>query len=488
MLHPRLAFWLFTTASLAVAAVALAGGALRTLFGLGVALALAWVARGLRAVQAGEPDACDPRLPRRAITAGVATALLGAAWTLGGVGLAGGLVLLFGLGLVAEGVQLSLEVEPVPADLPLPSTRGARLAAAVAADEVLRFTWDLGERVSPSGEPHAIAARLRLAAERNRSEGWLDAPAGAHPRPPALEKPQVRATELRGAGPVEHLTFESEFEPFDSEARAAYLAVSANREAHVWLFRAPEPRPTLVCVHGYGGGRPTLESRLFEVARLRERLGIDVALFVLPLHGARARGRRSGAGFLDTDPLWTNAAMGQAVWDLRRLAGWLRSEGAPVVGATGMSLGGYTTALWASLDERLACAVPVIPAVRLSGISWRAYAPARRRALEAAGASETLFDDAWATHGPLRHRLAVAPERALVIGGLADRICPPAAVRELWEHWDRPALHWFPGSHVGPVGRAGARTALESHLRATLCAPPTADEAPRALSRFRFSG
>jgi dienelactone hydrolase len=498
VLHPRFGFWLFTSAALGVAWVALGGGWLRLGFGLPAALGLAWIARELRTLPAkvGGDTARAPvpeRLPRRAVVAGVAALLLGVAWILGGAGLGGWAALLLGLAAISEGAQLSLEAEPIPSDLPLPSTRSARLTAAIAADEAIRFSWDLGGRISPSGEAGPLGGRLRIAAERSRAEGWLTDPAAAHPRPPALEKPQLQRDALRGLGAVEHMTFESEFEPFDPEARAAYLDVAPNRLAHAWLFRSPEPRPTLVCVHGYGGGRPALDARMFEVARLRERLGIDVALFVLPLHGARAKGRRSGAGFLDADPLWTNAAMGQAVWDLRRLAGWLRAQGAPVVGATGMSLGGYTTALWASLDDRLACAVPVIPAVRLSRIVWHGFSASRRAALDADGASEALLDEAWATHAPLRHRPAVAVDRALIVGGLADRICPPAEVRELWEHWRRPALHWFPGTHVGHVGRAGTRTALEAHLRRTLRAPSAGEAAgdisagAAPLSRFGWS-
>ena len=487
MLHPRFGFWLFTVSALAVTGVALGGGGLRVAFGLPVALALAWVARTLRGadLDAGVLLDLPPRLPRQGVASGVAALVLGLAWVIGGVGLGGWLTVLLGFAAVAEGVQLSLAAEPVPSDLPLPSTQGVRLTGAIAADELIRFSWDLGGRITPSGEPGALAGRLRIAAERARAEGWLTDPARAHPRPPALEKPQLSTASVRGVGTAEHLTFESEFEPFDPEARAGYLDVAPNREAHAWLFRSREPRPTLVCVHGYGGGRVAFDARLFEVLRLRERLGIDVALFVLPLHGARASGRRSGAGFIDGDPLWTNAAMGQAVWDLRRLAGWLRGQGAPVVGAMGMSLGGYTTALWASLDDRLACAVPVIPAVRFSGIVWRGFAPARARALEAAGASEQLLDEAWASHAPLRHRSAMETDRVLIVAGLADRICPPSDVRDLWNHWERPALHWFPGTHVGPIGRAGVRTALEAHLGRTLRAPAAGDPAP--LSRFRWS-
>src|SRR5260221_165757 len=43
------------------------------------------------------------------------------------------------------------------------------------------------------------------------------------------------------------------------------------------------------------------------------------------------------------------------------LAGFLRARGAPTVGAMGMSLGGYSTALFATVDDALGFAVPIIP-------------------------------------------------------------------------------------------------------------------------------
>ena len=36
----------------------------------------------------------------------------------------------------------------------------------------------------------------------------------------------------------------------------------------------------------------------------------------------------------------------------------------------------------------------------------------------------------------------------MIITGLGDRMAPPDHAVKLWEHWDRCALHWFPGSHV----------------------------------------
>ena len=33
--------------------------------------------------------------------------------------------------------------------------------------------------------------------------------------------------------------------------------------------------------------------------------------------------------------------------------------------------------------------------------------------------------------------------------GLADRLATPGQAQRLWLHWDRPAIHWYPGNHVG---------------------------------------
>ena len=42
----------------------------------------------------------------------------------------------------------------------------------------------------------------------------------------------------------------------------------------------------------------------------------------------------------------------------------------------------------------------------------------------------------------------LAPERLMIVAGRGDRVCSPAHVDMLWEHWSRPQLHWFPGGHI----------------------------------------
>src|SRR5947207_1575550 len=55
----------------------------------------------------------------------------------------------------------------------------------------------------------------------------------------------------------------------------------------------------------------------------------------------------------------------QSVWDVRRLVRWAASQGTGPVGITGVSLGGFVTALVAGLEPDLACAILGVPAVDL---------------------------------------------------------------------------------------------------------------------------
>ena len=71
-------------------------------------------------------------------------------------------------------------------------------------------------------------------------------------------------------------------------------------------------------------------------------------------------------------------------------------------------------------------------------------------------------------------------EGRLIVAAAADRIVPPEQPQALWEHWGRPAVHWFPGTHLAWVGRGAIRSRIESHLRDRLLA--SREKPP--LSRF----
>jgi pimeloyl-ACP methyl ester carboxylesterase len=288
-----------------------------------------------------------------------------------------------------------------------------------------------------------------------------------YPTPPSVT---VRETP-DGDGPegsrVTALAWESAYRPFLGEYRAEHERFRENLTAHARLYTkqpGATPRPVMVCLHGWGGGVFWFEERAFAVPYWLRR-GYDVALFQLPYHGARAPAEAPrGAVFPSAHVVRTNEAFGQAVFDLRTLRAHLGRKGGKV-GAIGMSLGGYTTALWATVDPELAWAVPMIPAIDFADLMWRhgEDSPARKRAT-AAGVDADLLREVFAVTMPETRAPLVPFAARMVVGGEGDRITPPEHAERLWRHWGECAIHWFPGGHLAQIGRGDAFRAVRRHL------------------------
>jgi len=290
--------------------------------------------------------------------------------------------------------------------------------------------------------------------------------------------PDLPAVTLKpgGDGPlgtqVVDLTYPSTYTAFHPAARALIGSVHENTTAHVRWWTSGKGRPTIVLLHGWGGGNQWVTARTFDVPYWL-RHGWDVAAFVLPFHGARAPETRSpvrsGALFPSPNPLRTNEGFGQAIHDLRALSLWLRSRGSSAVGVMGMSLGGYTTALWASVagpDDAggIEFAVAMIPAVSMSRLMWRhgEANPTRRRAASA-GITEELLADAFAVHAPLGRPARLPGTHLAVIAGRGDRITPPDQAEALAGHWNVP-IAWFEGGHLAQIGRGDAVRGVRRQL------------------------
>jgi predicted alpha/beta hydrolase len=138
----------------------------------------------------------------------------------------------------------------------------------------------------------------------------------------------------------------------------------------------------------------------------------------------------------------------QAVWDIRRLVSWIRAQDGTVpIGITGISLGGYVTSLVASLEDGLACAILGVPAVDLFDLieHHAGLAPddERRRVV-------TLAKRVGRVVSPLALTPRVPYEGRFIYAGLADRLVHPRhQILRLWEHWGRPEIAWYEGSHTG---------------------------------------
>jgi len=316
-------------------------------------------------------------------------------------------------------------------------------------------------------------ARVRLVELAAAYGAGLGLPSPFFPDP---EVPDVALTAV-GDGPLGtqmvDLAYRSAYVPFLSQARGLIEPVRENDTAHGRWWTSGRGRPTIVLLHGWGGGNHWVTARSFVVPYWL-RHGFDVVAAVLPYHGARAPETsrspvRSGALFPSPNPLRTNEGFGQAIHDLRALARWLRERGASAVGAIGMSLGGYTTATWASVagpDEPggLDFAVAMIPAVSMARLMWRhgEANPTRRHAARA-GITEDLLADTFAVHAPLSRPVRLPPERLAVIAGRGDRITPPDQAESLAAHWG-VRVSWFEGGHLAQVGRGDALRSVRRQL------------------------
>lgn len=279
--------------------------------------------------------------------------------------------------------------------------------------------------------------------------------------PPPRVEPRVRPVRVTpwGAQCLE-ASWESTFEPFAPGVRDAYLAHVPNRTAHARLFVGGGRRPAVILVHGYMSGQWAIEERTWPIRWLNRR-GLDVALTVLPFHGVRSRPEGGAPPFPGADPRFTNEGFRQAVADLRVLIALFEARGATSVGLMGMSLGGYTTALMATVQAGLAFAVPIIP---LSSLADFARDQGRLGTGERARAQHAALEAANQVVSPFARPSRVAPERLLVVGAEGDRVTPIAHAERVAAHLGVPLLR-VGGGHLVQTWRAQAFRAVKAMLR-----------------------
>jgi pimeloyl-ACP methyl ester carboxylesterase len=279
--------------------------------------------------------------------------------------------------------------------------------------------------------------------------------------PPPAIAPRVRTVRRTawGAECVE-ASWESAFQPFAPEVRDAYLAHAANRTAHARLYVGGGPRPATILVHGYMSGQWAIEERAWPIQWLN-RKGLDVAVTVLPFHGVRARAEGGAPPFPGADPRFTNEGFRQAVADLRVLIALLRARGATAVGLMGMSLGGYTTALMATVEDDLAFAVPLIP---LSSTADFARDQGRLGTGDRAKAQHEALEAANRVVSPFARPPRIDPGRVLVVGAEADQVTPISHAERVAAHLGSPLLR-VQGGHLVQTWRTTAFRATAAMLR-----------------------
>ncbi len=236
------------------------------------------------------------------------------------------------------------------------------------------------------------------------------------------------------------------------DARASGETFKRNNIVRFQHWRHSDgPRPTLCVIHGFMGS-PYLVNGLFFSLPWFYRSGYDVLLYTLPFHGRRAEKNSpfSGYGYFAGGMTGFAEAMGQAVYDFRTVLNWLRHNGVDRIALTGHLPGRLHLGAGGVSRRPPRGGDPQRPAGD-AGVGVRRLVAGQQGGATTrivGGMSREEAYAGFAYHSPLNYQPKVPKDRRLIITGLGDRLAPPDHAEALWKHWDRCALHWFPGNHV----------------------------------------
>jgi pimeloyl-ACP methyl ester carboxylesterase len=290
------------------------------------------------------------------------------------------------------------------------------------------------------------------AIEAYDAAGWLDDPRRAHADPAAPDEWTMDEARV-GKTDYLHLRFPTAYVPYEKDPSSTrWERFTENRTVHAYVLQHDEPRPWVVNVHGAGMGGARMDLRLFRANHLHHTLGLNVIQPVLPLHGPRTP--KGDPGNYPSESVMHNlhGAL-QGVNDVRRAIAWVREQqpGQPI-GINGISLGGFTSALVASLEPELACAILGVAPVDLVML------------LEAHHGTGSGYDlrvqnfEAGARLSPMISPLKLTPavpwEARFMYAGIVDRLVDYSDhVAPMIAHWDYPEVLVYDGGHVG-IGMA----------------------------------
>ncbi len=331
----------------------------------------------------------------------------------------------------------------------LPKARPSlALTAQVALDEAFLGMMRNPSRYPTDADYAGLAAELATAADLYAREGWIAEPRSYHRDPPPLTDLRVRRLWAMNVW-YERLSWPSGYETHPGEPNAArWESFTKNRISYAYVVRRRPDRPWLMCLHGFSTGVPTSDFFAFKAKRLAEELDLNLVFPVLPLHGPRRASRMSGAELLSYNVLDFISGMAQAMWDIRRLMGWLRAQGAERIGVHGMSLGAYTASLLSALEPDLELLIAGAPLCDMPGLIDH-HMPRRLRgkAVEN-GIDQSVLQDVFRPVSPLAYPMTIPRERVHMYAGVGDRMSTPKQAHRLWAHWDRPNVLWYEGGHL----------------------------------------
>ena len=344
--------------------------------------------------------------------------------------------------------RIALRYEPVSEGAEAPEAR-AMVDIKAAVDETV-LAYFIGVAKIPAGPGAEVMCieGLRLEAVL-KEHGWAADPSSYHRTPSVPEAVTSEARRWQGMA-YERVSYPSGFVPRpELPGAAAWAAQLPNQRSVLRAFRHPgADRPWLLCIHGYRMGENWLDFGLFSPRWLHKKLGYNLLLPTLPLHGPRRVGGKSGDRFLDGDLLDLVHAQTQALWDLRRALAWLRDrEASPKIGVYGVSLGGFNTALLATAEADLDFAVAGVPLADPASALWRHLPAVHKRFYAQHGLTEARYRSILNVISPLARPALLPKDHLHIFAAAADRIVLPDQPLLLAQHWDVP-VRWYQGSHL----------------------------------------
>ncbi len=218
-------------------------------------------------------------------------------------------------------------------------------------------------------------------------------------------------------------------------------------------------RPMAILVNGFSSGHHLIE-RVAWPMREFHRQGFGISLFALPFHGPR--GHAFPPEWPQQDTAFTIEGFRQAIWDLQIAIRAMREAGASEVGVVGMSLGGYTASLLATVTSDVDFVVGFIPIASVPDVmNDNDLVPGE-------GDVQQRLYEGYREHlvpiTPVCRAPKIDPGRMAIISGEFDRL---ATV----EHGNRLAAHFgcklitYPGGHLIQHRRAKAFREALTHIR-----------------------
>lgn len=361
--------------------------------------------------------------------------------------------------------RLAVTAEPLYEGAEVPEARSA-VDAKAAVDETLLAYFVGVARIPGGAAATTMCAAASQLAETLKASPWADDPAGFHGTPAVPTAITIEARRWQGLA-YERVSYPSGFAPHAALPGAErWAAQLPNQRSTLRVFRhAGADRPWLMCIHGYRMGDNWMDFGLFSPQVLHRKLGFNLLLPTLPLHGPRKIGGSSGDFYLDGDLLNLLHAQTQALWDLRQALAWLRDrEASPRIGVYGVSLGGYNAALLATAEAQLDFVVAGVPLADPAAALWRHLPDWHARYYVQQGLCEVTYRALLQPVSPLARPALPGKERLHIFAAAADRIVPPDQPLLLARHWDVP-VHWYQGSHLSIRAERVVRDTLKTAMQ-----------------------